>query len=165
MLAGGTEEAKRWKPDMFAILAERVRKCYDISSVILGVGAVEQAIGEAIEEKAAESEKAGNREIINLVGRTSLAELTAILKGAQLVVGNDSGPLHIAAALGVPVIGLYGPTNPVVVGPYGQMDNVVQAGKELHRRRRHRYSREEEHQIDKISIEQVLETVQKIVKG
>lgn len=58
--------------------------------------------------------------------RTNLRELARLLRDAQLVIGGDTGPLHLAAALGTPVIGLYGPTNPARNGPYGQLGNVVE---------------------------------------
>jgi ADP-heptose:LPS heptosyltransferase len=51
--------------------------------------------------------------------------MVAVIARARLVIGNDSGPLHVATALGVRVVGLYGPTDPAFVGPYGQMENVV----------------------------------------
>src|SRR5207244_8484363 len=57
---------------------------------------------------------------------SSLRELAQLLLDAQLVIGGDTGPLHLAAALGTPVIGLYGPTNPARNGPYGQLGNVVE---------------------------------------
>ena len=58
---------------------------------------------------------------------TNLRELARLLRDAQLVIGGDTGPLHLAAALGTPVIGLYGPTNPARNGPYGQLGNVVES--------------------------------------
>src|SRR5205823_14841918 len=58
---------------------------------------------------------------------TSLRELASVLHYARLVIGADTGPLHLAAALGTPVIGLYGPTNPQLNGPYGQLGNVVES--------------------------------------
>src|SRR5438034_186912 len=57
---------------------------------------------------------------------TNLRELAQLLRDARLVIGGDTGPLHLAAALGTPVIGLYGPTNPARNGPYGQLGNVVE---------------------------------------
>lgn len=56
---------------------------------------------------------------------TNLRELAWILSKARVVVGGDTGPLHLAAALGTPVVGLYGPTDPRRNGPYGQLDRVV----------------------------------------
>jgi heptosyltransferase-1 len=56
---------------------------------------------------------------------TNLRELAFVLRHARVVVGADTGPLHLAAALGTKVVGLYGPTNPRRNGPYGQLDNTV----------------------------------------
>jgi len=171
LLPGGTESAKRWQTDKFAALAQQLYKRYDTAIIVLGAGAVEKSLAEEIVQKArqvcngktnqagTENKHPGSIEIINMVGLTDLNEMLAILNEAALVIGNDSGPLHIAAALGVPLVGLYGPTNPVVVGPYGQMDGVVQAGADQKRHRR--YSPAEEHQIDRITVEQVLESVGK----
>ncbi|MBI5739184.1 MAG: lipopolysaccharide heptosyltransferase I [Nitrospirae bacterium] len=56
---------------------------------------------------------------LNLCGKTTLKELVALIEGARAVVSNDSGPMHIAAALNRPVIALFGPTDPAKTGPYG----------------------------------------------
>lgn len=66
-----------------------------------------------------------HRPVANLAGQTSLPEMVAGLARCALVIGNDTGPLHVAAALGVPVVGLYGPTNPQSVGPYNQLERVL----------------------------------------
>ena len=58
---------------------------------------------------------------------TNFRELAFLLKNARLVIGGDTGPLHLAAALGTPVIGLYGPTDPRRNGPYGQLNQVVES--------------------------------------
>lgn len=54
-----------------------------------------------------------------------LPQLMAALRGAQFFVGGDTGPLHLSVALGTPVVGLYGPTDPLQTGPYGRQDVVV----------------------------------------
>ena len=56
---------------------------------------------------------------------TNLRELATILRHASVVIGGDTGPLHLAAALGTPVVGLYGPTDPRRNGPYGQLQQCV----------------------------------------
>ncbi|MEO6487307.1 MAG: glycosyltransferase family 9 protein [Thermoanaerobaculia bacterium] len=56
---------------------------------------------------------------------TNLRELAFLLRHARVVVGGDTGPLHLAAALGTKVIGLYGPTDPRRNGPYGQIDSTI----------------------------------------
>jgi lipopolysaccharide heptosyltransferase I len=73
----------------------------------------------------------GEKEIAEATGAevappTSLRELARILRDSSLVIGSDTGPLHLAAALGTRVIGLYGPTNPARNGPYGQIKNCVE---------------------------------------
>ncbi len=152
LLAGGTASAKCWPPEQFGVLAARLRLTYDMGVVLLGTGQQEQAIAAQVAERAEHG-------VVNLVGKTSLKEAAAVLERARVVVGNDSGPLHIGAALAVPTIGLYGPTNPLVVGPYGQMDGVVEAGPQVERDRR--YSRRTEHQMSNIGVEDVLQAIER----
>jgi ADP-heptose:LPS heptosyltransferase len=64
---------------------------------------------------------------INLAGQTALSELAALIQGATICVTNDSGSMHLAVALGRPVVSVFGPTNPVWIGPYGRPYAVVQA--------------------------------------
>ena len=76
--------------------------------------------------------KTKSAKTINLCGKTGLKELTALIAGAKAVVTNDSGPMHIAAALNKPVIAVFGPTDPEKTGPYGWEDSdkmsVIRAG-------------------------------------
>jgi lipopolysaccharide heptosyltransferase I len=74
----------------------------------------------------------GERDLAESIGadvapQTSLRELAWLLGHARLVIGGDTGPLHLAAALGTRVVGIYGPTNPLRNGPYGQLENVVES--------------------------------------
>ena len=149
-LIGGTSAAKQWPMEQFARLAEVCKKRYDKSVVLLGVGVGEAALAQTVRHHSLV-------EICNLVNQTRLQVAIALLQQAKLVVGNDSGPLHIAASLGTPTVGLYGPTNPQVVGPYGQMDGVVQVGKNLVRNGR--YSNYEQHRMERITVEQVAEKI------
>jgi ADP-heptose:LPS heptosyltransferase len=69
-------------------------------------------------------------QFMNLTGNTSLVSLPALVKKAEWVVSNDSGPMHLAAALGVRVFAIFGPTDPRLFGPYpigGPMNHVIQA--------------------------------------
>lgn len=63
---------------------------------------------------------------LDLTGRTSLPEMVEWIRLSQLMVTNDTGPMHVAAALDKPVVALMGPTEPRRTGPYGQMANVLQ---------------------------------------
>jgi ADP-heptose:LPS heptosyltransferase len=62
---------------------------------------------------------------LDLTGKTSLRQLVALLERSDLVIANDSGPMHIAAALGRPLVTMFGPTNPSRTGPWGREDSVV----------------------------------------
>lgn len=104
--------AKRWPADRFAALA---RKFLDLGyqTVVIGSGA-DVATGRSIESALGDSAT-----VLNLIGRTSLAELAGVLSLAQALVSNDSGPMHLGAALGLPVIAIFGPTDERATAPRG----------------------------------------------
>ncbi len=104
---------KRWPPENFGKLASML----PIRSVIVG-GKADKALGDEIERLSA-------RKSINMAGKTSLKELAAIISGAEFLVSPDTGPMHIAAALRVPVFALFGPTNPARTGPYGDIHTII----------------------------------------
>jgi heptosyltransferase-2 len=62
---------------------------------------------------------------LNLVGKTSVAELPAILATCRLFIGNDSGAMHVAGAVGLPVVGIFGPTDPAGTSPVTQRFTLV----------------------------------------
>jgi lipopolysaccharide heptosyltransferase I len=64
----------------------------------------------------------------NVVGKTNLLELAELYRQCAVVITNDSGPMHLAAAVGTPVIAIFGPTDPSLTGPYGQNHIVLRAG-------------------------------------
>lgn len=74
---------------------------------------------------AAQVEQACQCDVLNLVGKTSLKQLLALIQQAQLVLAPDSGPIHMATLVGTPVIGLYAHHNPARVGPYFEQAHVV----------------------------------------
>ncbi len=150
LLVGGTTGSKCWPPERFARLADVIAEKEGLKCVLLGAGQREKTISNSVLLMA-------RRDMINLVDQTSLEEMTAVLQGSRLVVGNDSGPLHVAATAGVATIGLYGPTNPEVVGPYGHLSRVVQAGASV--KRQGRYSPRPEHAMEQISVAAVMEMV------
>ena len=61
-----------------------------------------------------------------MAGRTTIKQFLALLKRSHLYVGVDSGSMHAAAAFGVPVVALFGPSNPRWIGPYGQEEGIIQ---------------------------------------
>src|ERR1700689_3955920 len=62
---------------------------------------------------------------LDLTGKTNLRQTVALLERAELVIANDTGPMHIAAALGRPLVSIYGPPRPHRPGPFGRLDSVV----------------------------------------
>lgn len=112
--------AKRWPPSCWASFADAVAAGTGAKLVLAGAGSDREIASEVMMR---------TRNVVSLVGRTSVDELVALLTEADLVATGDSGPLHIAVALGVPLLAVYGPTDPAVHGPYNPVGPVV-----LHRR-------------------------------
>ncbi len=109
---------KQWPPASFRQLAERlVTEAHARILLLVGPG----------EEELLRSVAQGLDGRVIPISTTSIPELAAFLRRTHLVVGNDTGPLHVAAALGLPTIGLYGPTRPEVNGPYGPQVRVVRS--------------------------------------
>ena len=125
---GGTWDSKLWEPDRFAATARYIRDRYQYRSVAVWGTAKERAVAEKIVEL---SEGAAT-----LSPDTDLHHLAAMLETADLFVSGDSGPLHMAVAVGTSTIGLYGATKPGDSGPYGQiaLQNAYESGSRRHRR-------------------------------
>lgn len=103
--------AKRWQAESYAKLSDRLHSELDASVILIGDASELQVS----EEVAAKSQ----HKPVVLTGKTSLAEATAILSIANLVVSNDTGPAHISAALGTKTVVIFGPTNPLTTHPIG----------------------------------------------
>ena len=100
---------------------------------------------------------------VNLMGRTRLSQLTALMKRSLLLIGNDGGPMHIAAAVGCPVLGLFGPTDPAVWGPRGSNVKVIYKGLDCRECFYPGCYRGEESCMRQISIEEVCQTAQSML--
>jgi len=110
---------KRWPAESYAELVRRLAPANPgFHFAILG-GEEDRPLGEVIARAEA-------TRCLDLTGRLSLPETVEWIRLSELMVSNDTGPLHIAAALGTPVVALYGPTEPRRTGPYGQLDHVLQ---------------------------------------
>jgi len=108
---------KQWAPERFARVLEAMRAETGARAVLVGSGdAVESA--RAIREASPEPP-------IDLTNRTTLKELVAVIAEARAMLTNDSGPMHVAAAVGKPVVAIFGPTNPRRTGPYGPRHRVL----------------------------------------
>jgi lipopolysaccharide heptosyltransferase II len=115
---GARWENKRWPAKYFAeLVCQLVEKFPEMCFAILGNGE-DKPLGEMISRAAPEC-------CLNLCGETSLPEMIEWIRLCDLLVTNDTGPMHVAAALGQPLIALFGPTEPRRTGPYGQLENVL----------------------------------------
>lgn len=113
--AGELAYERRWFPDRFAALAARLSTAFDLDCLFIG-GASERAyVDGVVADAAAQGARAHN-----VAGDLDLLGLAQICAGSRLVISNDSGPLHVAAASGAPVVGFFGPETPVLYGPAGE---------------------------------------------
>ena len=109
---GGNWLLKRWVPEYFSELANALIRDFNAKIIISGSEkdvALAQSIAEKLEQKP-----------LIACGKTTLKELGALIEASSLFVSGDSGPMHIAASLGVPVLALFGPTSPDITGPIGK---------------------------------------------
>ncbi len=112
--AGG--EAKRWPAERFGKLASRL----PWPSVVISGGSDAHLVEQVV--------AASGGRAMSLAGKTGLREAAAVIRRARACISNDTGPMHIAAALGVPVFAVFGPTNAVRTGPYGPEHTIITAG-------------------------------------
>ena len=108
-------ETKLWNDEKFAHLADLINN--ELRMKVVFTGSEKEPMGKITSLMAAEG--------INLGGQTSLSELACLYKKALVVISTDSGPMHLAAAAGTPVIALFGPTDPKRTGPYGSGHTII----------------------------------------
>jgi lipopolysaccharide heptosyltransferase I len=107
---------KRWSPERFGAVAQWLRRERGLGSVVTWGPGDEAMAGALVEASDGAAE---------LAPSTSIADLLAIVRGAALVVSGDTGPVHLAAAVGTPIVGIYGPTDADRNGPWSRDDVAV----------------------------------------
>jgi lipopolysaccharide heptosyltransferase I len=110
-------ETKHWRSEGFCEVARH----------FTAKGRAVVLIGSAEERIACDAIAAAAPGTLNLAGRTSVPELAALLRGCAVCVTNDSGPMHLAVALDRPVVSMFGPSDPLWIGPYRRPDAVINA--------------------------------------
>ena len=116
--AGATNSrAKRWIPERYAEVCDRLAASHNARIVVLG-GPGEQSIAEEIQSHLKSPS-------VNLAGKTSLGELMGLVGSLSILISNDSGPMHVASALGVPTVAVFGPTDERETGPLSPRARVV----------------------------------------
>ena len=115
---GARWDNKRWPVDYFAQLVSSLAASHpDTRFAVLG-SQEDKSLGEFIAREEPSR-------CVNLCGATTLTEMVEWIRLSDLLITNDTGPMHVAAALGKPVVALFGPTEPRRTGPYGQLQNVL----------------------------------------
>jgi lipopolysaccharide heptosyltransferase I len=117
MAPGTVWETKRWGSDKFAAVAGH----------FLSNGFAVVLIGSQRERVVCEQVAALAPGAVDLAGMTSLSELAALIRRSAISITNDSGPMHLAVALDRPVVSIFGPTDPMWIGPYQRANAVLQA--------------------------------------
>jgi heptosyltransferase-2 len=109
--------AKRWYPERFAAVADSLAEEWGARVVVVGSAAEAPLAGEI--------EAAARRGVANMAGKTTVREMMAFLSLSSFIVANDSGPMHIGAALGVPLVAIFGPTDWRRTSPWTDRARVV----------------------------------------
>ncbi len=112
---GARWTTKRWPPERFGEIAKRL----PFKTLIIG------SLAEA--DLATEVVRSSNGKALSLAGKTNLKDLVEIIRNSRLLLSNDSGPVHIGAALGIPTFAIFGPTSPLRTGPYGKNTFVIRS--------------------------------------
>ncbi len=149
-------ETKNWPVERFAAVARHLQQQCGASITLLGAPADQsacQAIAGALPAPCR-----------NLAGKTSIVEMGSILKTVDLLVSNDSGPVHMAAALGTQTLVVFGPTNPGRTGPFGEGHRVLQAMNPCQPCMSRRCSHPESSCIRQITVDQVISAAEAAVR-
>ncbi|MGQ9647379.1 MAG: glycosyltransferase family 9 protein [Thermodesulfobacteriota bacterium] len=128
VISPGTSARRRiktWAENKFADLILQLIEKYDFGALLVGGGDssdVSESIVKRVRERAKERKL---DRIENLAGKTNLKELCYLLKEASLFIGVDSGIMHLASSFDIPVVGIFGPTDPFYLGPQNSRSRVV----------------------------------------
>ena len=147
---GAGWRSKCWPPESYAALADALDAEFHIP-VVLNLGPGEEPLASDIESNC----RRANPQRFS----GTLRALIALMRRSRLMVGPDTGPLHLAAALGVPTVGLFGPTDPRRNGPYGRRQRSLRPPGAV---TTYRHSSEEGAEMRRITAEQVLEAIREL---
>jgi heptosyltransferase I len=143
--------AKRWPAERYGHVAKELAKDGLCSLINYGPGEEELAA-------AVEAASAGTARRISC----TISELIALTRRARLLIGGDTGPMHLAAALKIPVVAIFGPTNPARNGPFGTLSIVLRSASSLTDHTRHR---EPEQGLLEITADEVVAASRKLLQN
>lgn len=153
---GGNRANRRWNPDNFALVADRLAEHFNAKIILLGASG-EVKISLHIQNKM-------RNDAIDLSGKLTLNDLIYIISGLDLLVTNDSGPMHIAAAVKTPQVTIFGPQDPTYMHPYTSTNLFTIAYKNVDCRPCNRINCSRLICLDLITAEEVREQCFQIIK-
>jgi len=109
--------AKRWFPARFAKVADKIAAVFNCQIILLG--------GKSDNDAAEEVCRLAQTDVLNLAGKTNLTEAVYLISRCRLFISNDSGLMHVAGALNIPTIAIFGSTNPQTTSPAGNQSIVI----------------------------------------
>jgi len=135
-----SREDKEWSEDKFAQVGDWINDNLQARVLVLGAPVDKDKVKRIINKMETKA--------INLAGKTTLKELSCLLKRIDLLVTGDTGPMHMGVAVGTPLIALFGPTRPARYGPYQGQNLVIKSPSD---------------DIDQIKVETVIEYINKLI--
>lgn len=145
--------SKLWPVERFAAVAKHLGQVCGVRSLVVWAGPAERALANAI--------ISGSSGYAQLAPATSLTELAAVLRRAKLMIAADTGPLHLAAAVGTPSVGLFGPMPMERNGPYGSVHIGLQAARMTGTSRQRRTA--DNATMQAIGVEMVVEACEELL--
>ncbi len=118
-LIGSTWKTREWESAYYGKLAELLNEKFQLTSYLVGSSKDQKLADEIIQSSSVKLQ--------SLIGKTSLREFRTLCSISKFGVGSDSGPLHIASGVGLPVVSLWGPTSPTRSRPFNNFQNVLQS--------------------------------------
>jgi len=119
LVPGARWQSKRWPAERFAQVADALAGEFGATCVVVGARG-DAALAEQIQGVAESA-------VLDLCGKTTLKQLAEVLRRCRLTIADDTGPMHISAAVGTPTVAIFGPTDPSRLAPYGSGHAVVKA--------------------------------------
>jgi ADP-heptose:LPS heptosyltransferase len=148
-------ENKTWKAERFAQLGRLLSLKENWKVIVIG------GLGESEKEKAQKINKMAADKLL-VAPNTTVSQLASLLRRCSMAIGGDTGPLHLAAALGVPVVGLYGPTPPSRNAPYTEKKEVIFHNLPCSPCWKRTCQNKTNECIDSIQVEEVMEKVENL---
>ena len=160
---GAPVPLKCWPAERYARLACQLLREYNAWIVLVGGKGEEQIALSVASAMIGRDACHTNGQVADLSGQTTLGQLAAVLRRTDLFIGNDSGPMHLAAACDTRVIGLFGPTSPQRFGPYGDLCAALRMERDCPPCMRNKCKIPRYRCIDRISVSDVMNAVRQMM--